>query len=127
MCIEVRLEAFAGGGGGQAALLLVAEQVDLVRPVGAWRLGLGPSELQEVDDDLLEERFAGLALAVARGLDLFGQMLEVERAVLVGGAQGAQLFCLAFGPGDEILLVEVGGDHASFLARLTRPAKLPTT
>lgn len=68
-----------------------------------------------------------MALAPAQVFDLLGQMLEIERAVPAVGAERAQLFCLAFGPGDEILLVEVGGDHASFLARLTRHAKLPTT
>lgn len=52
--VEVRLEALTDRG-GEAALELVAEEVDLVGPVGAWCFGLRTAELQEVDDDLLEQ------------------------------------------------------------------------
>ena len=51
---EVFFEVLADGG-GEAALEFVAEEVDLVGPVGAGGFGLGVLELQEVDDDLLEE------------------------------------------------------------------------
>jgi hypothetical protein len=124
--VEVGGEVLADGG-GEAALEFVAEEVDLVGPVGAWCLGLGAAELQEVDDDLFEQGFAGVTLAPAQILDLLGQMLEIERAVPAAGTERTQLVRLPLGPGDEVLLVKLGRSHPKRLPPPTTTDKAHST
>jgi hypothetical protein len=121
--VEVGGEVLADGA-GEAALQLVAEEVDFVGPVGAWYLGLGAAELQEVDDDLFEQGFAGVTLAPAQILDLLGQMLNIERAVPAAGAERPQLAGLPLGPGDEVLLVKLGRSHPKRIPPANRTDKL---
>src|SRR4051812_4914050 len=66
-------------------------------------------QLQQVLQDALDLASYGQQLALAQILDLFGQMLEVERAVPALARQTAQRIRLVAGPLVEVLVVEFGG------------------
>ena len=65
-------------------------------------------KLQQIFDDVLTERLAGMQLAVSQILDLLGNVLDIE--TVCAGPAAAQQFRLLLRPGIEILVVERMGD-----------------
>src|SRR5439155_11349116 len=65
-------------------------------------------KLQQIFDDVLTERLAGMQLAVSQILDLLGNVLDIE--TVCAGPAAAQQFRLFLRPGIEILVVERMGD-----------------